>query len=226
MSELTGLLNSLPASVAKRLDDGLAQLGLAVTTHQREQLLGFIALLHKWNKAYNLTAVRDVDEMASRHVLDSAAVAPYVQGPTLLDVGAGPGLPGIVLAILNPALAVTLVDSNGKKVRFQRQAIMELGLNNVTASQARVEQFRDQPFDQVISRAFASLVDFVTLTRELPTANGQWLAMKGPGADDELRELPSGIRLQTRHLLKVPFETAERQLLILNVDSEPQEGVE
>ena len=226
MSGLTGLLNSLPASAAKRLDDGLAQLGLTVTTHQREQLLGFVALLHKWNKAYNLTAVREVDEMVSRHVLDSAAVAPYVQGPTLLDVGAGPGLPGIVLAILNPALAVTLVDSNGKKVRFQRQAIMELGLENVTASQARVEQFKDQAFDQVISRAFASLVDFVTLTRELPAANGQWLAMKGPGADDELRELPSGIRLQTRHLLKVPFETAKRQLLILNVDSEPQEGVE
>ncbi|HCR98228.1 MAG: 16S rRNA (guanine(527)-N(7))-methyltransferase RsmG [Halomonas sp.] len=226
MSGLTVLVSSLPASVAARLDNGLAQLGLKVTASQREQLLGFVALLHKWNKAYNLTAVRDIDDMVARHVLDSAAVAPYVHGPRLLDVGAGPGLPGIVLAILDPALSVTLLDSNGKKVRFQRQAIMELGLKNVVASQARVETFSDQPFDQVISRAFASLVDFVTLTRELPTANGQWLAMKGPGADDELRELPSGIRLQTRHLLKVPFDTAERQLLILNVDSEPQEGVE
>ncbi|SJN11354.1 rRNA small subunit 7-methylguanosine (m7G) methyltransferase GidB [Halomonas citrativorans] len=226
MSGLTVLVSSLPASVAARLDNGLAQLGLKVTANQREQLLGFVALLHKWNKAYNLTAVRDIDDMVARHVLDSAAVAPYVHGPRLLDVGAGPGLPGIVLAILDPALSVTLLDSNGKKVRFQRQAIMELGLKNVVASQARAETFSDQPFDQVISRAFASLVDFVTLTRELPTANGQWLAMKGPGADDELRELPSGIRLQTRHLLKVPFDTAERQLLILNVDSEPQEGVE
>lgn len=226
MSGLTVLVSSLPASVAAQLDNGLAQLGLTVTASQREQLLGFVALLHKWNKAYNLTAVRDIDDMVARHILDSAAVAPYVHGPRLLDVGAGPGLPGIVLAILDPALSVTLLDSNGKKVRFQRQAIMELGLKNVTASQARVETFSDQPFDQVISRAFASLVDFVTLTRELPTANGQWLAMKGPGADDELRELPSGIRLQTRHLLNVPFDTAERQLLILNVDSEPQEGVE
>ncbi|RUR31115.1 16S rRNA (guanine(527)-N(7))-methyltransferase RsmG [Vreelandella nanhaiensis] len=226
MSGLTGLLNTLPASVTTRLDAGLGQLGLSVSDHQREQLLGFVALLHKWNKAYNLTAVRDINEMVTRHVLDSAAVAPHVAGPRLLDVGAGPGLPGIVLAILNPDLAVTLVDSNGKKVRFQRQAVMELGLTNVTPSQARVEAFSDQLFDQVISRAFASLVDFVTLTRELPKAGGQWLAMKGPGADEELRQLPSGVRLTTRHLLKVPFETAERQLLILNVDSEPQEGVE
>src|SRR5690606_18975180 len=123
-----------------------------------------------------LTAVRDIDDMVSRHVLDSAAVLPFVQGPRLLDVGAGPGLPGLVLAILKPELAVTLLDSNGKKVRFQRQAVMELGIENVTPVQARVEQFTAATFDQVISRAFASLVDFVTLTRELPAENGQWLA--------------------------------------------------
>ncbi|PRY64766.1 16S rRNA m(7)G-527 methyltransferase [Vreelandella songnenensis] len=226
MSGFNTLLASLPPSVSKRLEEGLDQLGLEVSAHQREQLLGFVALLHKWNKAYNLTAVRDIDDMVARHVLDSASVAPHVTGPRLLDVGAGPGLPGIVLAILNPALAVTLVDSNGKKVRFQRQAVMELGLSNVTPSQARVETFSEAPFDQVISRAFASLVDFVTLTRELPRPGGQWLAMKGPGADDELRQLPGGVTLKARHPLKVPFETAERQLLILTVDSEPQEGVE
>lgn len=219
MSSLNPLLKMLPASVAPRLDQGLVQLGIAVDEHQREQLLGLLALLHKWNRAYNLTAVREVDDMVSRHVLDSAAVLPYVQGPRLLDVGAGPGLPGIVLAILAPQLDVTLLDSNGKKVRFQRQAVMELGLENVTPVQARVEQFEDAAFDQVISRAFASLVDFVTLTRQLPSADGQWLAMKGPGADDELRDLPAGIRLHQRHLLEVPFEAAQRQLLILNVES-------
>lgn len=219
MSSLNPLLKTLPASVAPRLDQGLVQLGIAVDEHQREQLLGLLALLHKWNRAYNLTAVREVDDMVSRHVLDSAAVLPYVQGPRLLDVGAGPGLPGIVLAILAPQLDVTLLDSNGKKVRFQRQAVMELGLENVTPVQARVEQFEDAAFDQVISRAFASLVDFVTLTRQLPSADGQWLAMKGPGADDELRDLPAGIRLHQRHLLEVPFEAAQRQLLILNVES-------
>lgn len=219
MSSLNPLLKTLPASVAPRLDQGLSQLAIAVDDHQRAQLLGLLALLHKWNQAYNLTAVRDVDDMVSRHMLDSASVAPYVQGPRLLDVGAGPGLPGIVLAILKPALAVTLLDSNGKKVRFQRQAVMELGLENVTPVQARVEQFQAGTFDQVISRAFASLVDFVTLTRQLPSANGQWLAMKGPGADDELRDLPPGIRLDKRHLLEVPFEAAQRQLLVLSVKS-------
>ncbi|MEL7613527.1 16S rRNA (guanine(527)-N(7))-methyltransferase RsmG [Vreelandella titanicae] len=219
MSSLNPLLKTLPTSVAPRLDQGLTQLGIAVDEHQRQQLLGLLALLHKWNRAYNLTAVRDVDDMVSRHVLDSAAVLPYVQGPRLLDVGAGPGLPGIVLAILAPQLDVTLLDSNGKKVRFQRQAVMELGLENVTPVQARVEQFEAAAFDQVISRAFASLVDFVTLTRQLPSADGQWLAMKGPGADDELRDLPAGIRLYQRHLLEVPFEAAQRQLLILDVES-------
>lgn len=215
MSFLPPLIESLPASVAPRLEQGLSQLDIAITPTQREQLLGLLALLHKWNRAYNLTAVRDVDEMVSRHVLDSAAVAPFIRGPRLLDVGAGPGLPGLVLAILKPELQVTLLDSNGKKVRFQRQAVMELALSNVTPTQARVEQFAGQHFDQVISRAFASLVDFVTLTRPLPTADGQWLAMKGPGADDELRDLPAGVELNARHLLNVPFETAERQLLIL-----------
>jgi 16S rRNA (guanine527-N7)-methyltransferase len=219
MSGLNPLLKSLPGSVSSRLDKGLSQLAITINEHQREQLLGLLALLHKWNRAYNLTAVRDVDDMVSRHVLDSAAVLPYVQGPRLLDVGAGPGLPGLVLAILAPALDVTLLDSNGKKVRFQRQAVMELGLKNVTPVQARVEQFQAAAFDQVISRAFASLVDFVTLTRQLPSDDGQWLAMKGPVADDELRDLPPGIRLHRRHLLEVPFEAAQRQLLILNIES-------
>ncbi|MGQ7262867.1 16S rRNA (guanine(527)-N(7))-methyltransferase RsmG [Vreelandella sp. V005] len=218
MSSLIPLLKTLPTSVAPRLDQGLSQLAINVEDHQREQLLGLLALLHKWNRAYNLTAVRDVDDMVSRHVLDSAVALPYVQGPKLLDVGAGPGLPGLVLAILAPQLDVTLLDSNGKKVRFQRQAVMELGLKNVTPVQARVEQFQAATFDQVISRAFASLVDFVTLTRQLPSPDGQWLAMKGPGADDELRELPAGICLHERHLLEVPFETAQRQLLILKAE--------
>ncbi|RUR30120.1 16S rRNA (guanine(527)-N(7))-methyltransferase RsmG [Vreelandella andesensis] len=215
MSQLTPLINSLPETVAPRLEEGLAELGAVITPYQREQLLGLLALLHKWNQAYNLTAVRDVEEMVSRHVLDSAAVAPYVHGTQVLDVGAGPGLPGLVLAIMKPELQVTLLDSNGKKVRFQRQAVMELALTNVTPTQARVEQFTGQAFDQVISRAFASLVDFISLTRSLPAAHGQWLAMKGPGADDELRELPADVELRARHLLSVPFETAERQLLIL-----------
>ncbi|MCS2607776.1 16S rRNA (guanine(527)-N(7))-methyltransferase RsmG [Halomonas dongshanensis] len=206
---------SLPAEVAKRLDHGLAALEIEADGAQRERLLGLVALLHKWNRAYNLTAVRDPVEMVSRHVLDSAAVLPYVRGPRLLDVGAGPGFPGLVLAILAPQLKVTLLDSNGKKVRFQRQAVMELGLDNVEPTQARVEAFDVAPFEQVISRAFASLGDFVTLTRTLVRPDGEWLAMKGPGADEELRDVPSDVRIAARHTLYVPGDHAERQLLRL-----------
>ncbi|MDR5898878.1 16S rRNA (guanine(527)-N(7))-methyltransferase RsmG [Halomonas vilamensis] len=215
MSALATLTASLPEGIAERLDQGLEALGQTVTREQRERLLGLLALLHKWNRAYNLTAVRDVSDMVTRHLLDSAAVAPFVHGPRVLDVGAGPGLPGLILAILKPTLEVTLLDSNGKKVRFQRQAVMELGLENVIPVQARVEQFDGATFDQVVSRAFASLVDFVTLTRQLPAAHGEWVAMKGPGADDELQALPADIVIKARHSLKVPFETASRQLLIL-----------
>jgi 16S rRNA (guanine527-N7)-methyltransferase len=215
MSALATLTASLPQNVTTRLNQGVGELGQSITDEQQARLLGLLALLHKWNRAYNLTAVRDVNDMVTRHLLDSAAVAPFVHGPRVLDVGAGPGLPGLVLAILNPALGVTLLDSNGKKVRFQRQAIMELGLKNVTPVQARVEQFDAAPFDQVISRAFASIKDFVTLTRQLPVAHGEWLAMKGPGADDELQALPDDITIKARHSLKVPFEAASRQLLIL-----------
>ncbi|NYS61056.1 16S rRNA (guanine(527)-N(7))-methyltransferase RsmG [Vreelandella salicampi] len=216
MSTLATLTASLPNGIAERLDQGFGELGQSISDEQRTRLLGLLALLHKWNRAYNLTAVRDVNDMVTRHLLDSAAVAPFVHGPRVLDVGAGPGLPGLVLAILNPALDVTLLDSNGKKVRFQRQAIMELELENVTPVQARVEQFDADSFDQVISRAFANLVDFVTLTRQLPATHGEWLAMKGPGADDELQALPDDITMKARHSLKVPFEAATRQLLILS----------
>lgn len=202
----------LPVEV--RLDQGLEQLKIEVDATQRRQLLGLIVLLHKWNRAYNLTAVRSPEEMVARHLLDSAAVVPYVKGPDLLDVGAGPGFPGIVLAILRPELAVTLLDSNGKKVRFQRQAVMELGLTNVTPIQARVEDF-EAPFAQVISRAFASLGDFVSLTLPLVAPGGQWLAMKGPGVNEELAAVPAGVVPVARHTLNIPFEAGLRLLVVL-----------
>ncbi|WP_017429155.1 16S rRNA (guanine(527)-N(7))-methyltransferase RsmG [Vreelandella jeotgali] len=214
------LLASLAPAIGERLEEGLADLGLAVDDQQHRRLLGLVALLHKWNRAYNLTAVRDPGEMVSRHVLDSAAVLPFIRPGALLDVGAGPGLPGLVLAILMPDLDVTLLDSNGKKVRFQRQAIIELGLTNVTATQQRVQALDVGGFDQVISRAFASLADFISLTRHLPAAGGEWLAMKGPGADDELDALPAGVTLSQHRRLAVPFADAQRQLLILT----PQGG--
>ena len=155
-----------------RLDAGLAELGLEVDATARERLLALLALLHKWNRAYNLTAVRDPEQMVTRHLLDSASVATAVRGPRLLDVGAGAGLPGLVLAILDPSLEVTMLDGNGKKVRFQRQAVLELGLENVTPVQVRVEHFATRDFDQIVSRAFAQLATFVELTRPLLAEGG------------------------------------------------------
>ncbi|WP_111415135.1 16S rRNA (guanine(527)-N(7))-methyltransferase RsmG [Billgrantia lactosivorans] len=216
--------DAITPQVEARLDAGAAALGVVIDAGQRERLLRLVGLLHKWNRAYNLTAIRSPEEMVARHLLDSAAVLPFVGAAPLLDVGSGPGLPGLVLAILEPALAVTLLDSNGKKVRFQRQAVMELGLANVTPVQARVEAFEPPPggYAQVISRAFASLADFVRLTDHLLAEGGHWLAMKGPAADEELTALGVGLTIRERHALAVPFTTGARQLLIVErTDSNP-----
>ncbi|MGR2738561.1 16S rRNA (guanine(527)-N(7))-methyltransferase RsmG [Billgrantia sp. Q4P2] len=216
--------DAVTPQVEARLDEGLAALGIDIDDVQRERLLRLVGLLHKWNRAYNLTAIRSPEEMVTRHLLDSAVVLPFVGKAPLLDVGSGPGLPGLVLAILEPQLEVTLLDSNGKKVRFQRQAVMELGLGNVTPVQARVEAFEPPTggYVQVISRAFASLADFVRLTDHLLAEDGHWLAMKGPAADEELADLDARLTIRERHALAVPFTTGERQLLIVErTDSNP-----
>ena len=207
--------------IERRLDDGMTALELSIPNDIRDRLLAFVELLHKWNRAYNLTAVRDPLEMVSRHLLDSAAVLPWVEGPRILDVGAGPGLPGLVLAILRPDLDISLLDSNGKKVRFQRQAVMELGLTRVTPIQARVESFAPPAggYDQLISRAFASLEDFIGMTRSLLAPGGQWLAMKGPAVDGELERLDDDIRVLSRHPLRVPFADGGRELVMLEPDA-------
>lgn len=205
----------MTADCERRLDSGLAELGIVVDNRQRERLLALLTLLHKWNRAYNLTAIRSPSEMVTKHLLDSAAVASAVHGPRLLDVGAGPGFPGLVLAILEPELEVSLLDSNGKKVRFQRQAVLELGLTNITPVQQRVERFEAAAFDQVISRAFASLADFVKLTEHLLAEGGEWLAMKGRACEDELAALPSTVALVECRALKVPGDQASRHLLRL-----------
>lgn len=214
-------VSGLAANVVARLDQGLAELEVHPDSRQRERLLALLGLLHKWNRAYNLTAVRSIDEMVTKHLLDSAAVLPAVHGPRLLDVGTGPGLPGLVLAILAPHLEVTLLDSNGKKVRFQRQAVLELGLTNVVPVQARVEAHTERPFDQIISRAFASLEDFVELSAALLADDGQWLAMKGRFPEDELQRLPAGIELVARQTLQVPGEPGQRHLLTLRRQATP-----
>lgn len=201
-------------SLGNGLEDGTKALGIDLDSGIRQKLLDYIALLHKWNRAYNLTAIRDPSAMVGRHILDSLSILPWVKGPRVLDVGAGAGLPGIVLAIANPELQVSLLDSNGKKVRFQRQAVLELGLKNVTPVHARVEEFSDtQGFDQIVSRAFAAVAPFVELTRPLLGADGEWLAMMG--RLDTETDIPSNISVTQRIVLDVPGEEGARHLLRL-----------
>ncbi|MBF7728880.1 16S rRNA (guanine(527)-N(7))-methyltransferase RsmG [Pseudomonas sp. N040] len=197
---------------------GAHELGIEISARQQEKLLAYLQLLIKWNKAYNLTAVRNPDEMISRHLLDSLSVLPHVAkaGEYWLDVGSGGGMPGIPLAIMFPERQFTLLDSNGKKTRFLTQVQLELQLDNVTVVHARVEDFKpERPFDGICSRAFSSLADFADWTRHLGNNQTCWLAMKGVNPDDELQVLPSDFHLQHTHVLRVPGCQGQRHLLIL-----------
>jgi len=197
-----------------RLEQGVAELKLSLPAEAVSRLLDYQALLERWNAAYNLTAVRDADEMVTRHLLDSLAILPYVQGATLADLGTGPGLPGIVLAIAAPGREILLVDSNGKKVRFLREAIRALKLDGVRAVQSRVEDVQGQ-FDCVTARAFASFADMLGWGGHLLAPAGIWLAMKGKQSEDELSGVPSGFMVRETHVLAVPGLDAERRLVVL-----------
>jgi 16S rRNA (guanine527-N7)-methyltransferase len=197
-----------------RLESGIAALGASLPAGAVERLLDYQALLARWNATYNLTAIRDPLEMVSRHLVDSLAILPYVQGQSLADLGTGPGLPGIPLAIARPELQVLLVDSNGKKVRFLREAIRSLKLENVRAVQSRVEEVEGQ-FDCITARAFASLEDMLAWGGHLLTKDGIWLAMKGRHPDEELPGVPDGFEVRAIHALAVPDVGGERHLVVL-----------
>jgi 16S rRNA (guanine527-N7)-methyltransferase len=183
---------------------------------QQQQLQHYLQLLQRWNKVYNLTAVRDPAQMQIVHLDDSLSVAPFLRGKTCLDVGSGAGLPGIPLAIVQPQRQFTLLDTNGKKTRFMQQAVLELGLKNVKVVQTRVESWQPEVcFDAVISRAFASLHDFVTFTGKQVCEGGILYAMKGRYPADELAALPAGWRVVAEHPLQVPGLDAQRHLLEL-----------
>jgi len=202
--------------LAQRLDGLLAQTSLVVTDPQKQQLLALVGLLHKWNKAYNLTSVREPGDMLVKHILDSLVVSPWLQGRRFIDVGTGPGLPGLPLAILNPDKQFVLLDSLGKRIRFIRQVIHELGLTNVTPVQSRVEEYQpEQGFDGVLSRAFASLQDMLDWCQHLPGAEGRFLALKGVCPDEELTSLPAGLSVEAIEPLLVPELGAERHLIII-----------
>lgn len=200
---------------------GLGRLGVAANAEQLDQLAAYLAELRHWNRAYNLVAPGDVDHLETRHLLDALSILPHLGDGELLDVGTGAGFPGLPLAILRPGMAVTLLDSAGKKVRFLRHVVRRLGLDNVHPVQARVERFTRTPaYRTITARAFASLQDFVEAVRHLAGPGTQLLAMKGRHPELELAELPSGITLDAVHRLDVPGLDADRHLVRMTVSAD------
>jgi len=201
--------------LSRLLDDA----SISLTDHQINQLVAYVDMLNKWNKAYNLTSVRDPNEMLVRHILDSIVVAPHLQGERFIDVGTGPGLPGIPLSIVLPDAQFTLLDSLGKRVRFLRQVQHELKLENIHPVQSRVEAFpAEPPFDGVISRAFASLTDMVEWCHHLPGEAGRFYALKGQLPDEEIAALPVEFSVESTLKLRVPQLDGERHLVIIRPD--------
>jgi 16S rRNA (guanine527-N7)-methyltransferase len=203
-------------SLAADLAAGIAALGITVPEGAQQRMLDYLALVAKWNKAYNLTAVREPEKMLTHHLLDSLAVLPHVRGPRVLDVGTGAGLPGIPLALARPEWQLTLLDSSHKKTTFLRQAIIELKLGNVDVVCARVEAWpAPQPFDTVASRAFSELSEFLALAGRLCAKDGVMIAMKGVYPHDELAQVPGNFRLRSVVALQVPGLDAERHAALL-----------
>jgi len=210
------------------LAEGVRELGLELNDTQQRKLLDYVALLAKWNAVYNLTAIRDPRQMLIQHILDSLSIVPHLapRGPSsVLDVGSGGGLPGIVLAIVLPEWTVTTNDIVHKKTAFQAQAKAELGLMNLSVVTGRVETLRPgaevpAKFDVIVSRAFAELSDFVTLARHLVAQHGAIWAMKGVRPDDEIARLPAGAHVEQVIRLNVPSLDAERHLIEVRVDAE------
>lgn len=205
-------------NLAHELAQGIAASGIQVGAEVPQKLMGYLALLQKWNKVYNLTAIRDAEQMISHHVLDSLAVLPHLWPGNWLDVGCGAGLPGLVLAIAQPNWQFTLLDSNSKKTSFVQQAAIELDLHNVTVCCARVEEMPGvRKFDGIISRAFAETADFVRLTRHLLADKGKWAAMKGT-PEQELQCLPGDVVVEGIIPLTVSGLNAARCLVILKAN--------
>ena len=207
----------------KALVEGCEQLDLSLSEQQLQQLLDYHGMLVKWNRAYNLTAVRDPLQMISRHLLDSLSISPHLQGEDFIDVGTGAGLPGLVMAIVFPERRFQLLDSAGKKTRFLFQVKTQLGLDNVVIHNGRVESYHPvQQFDGVISRAFASLADMVSCCDHLLKPGGRFYAMKGQYPDEELEQLKKlsdgakDYKVETCHVLRVPGEQGQRHLLLIS----------
>ncbi len=199
----------------QKLDRLLNHTKIVLTDQQKEQLIGYVRLLDKWNKAYNLTSVRDPDEMLVKHIMDSLVVSEHLVGDKFIDVGTGPGLPGIPLAIINPDKQFFLLDSLGKRITFIKNALRELGIKNATPILSRVEEYTENEFDGVLSRAFASLNDMVNWCYHLPNTNGKFYALKGVYDEVEVQAVEKQIKLASVIKLNVPELTGERHLIVL-----------
>ena len=194
----------------------LAQANIKISDQQIQQLIDLVNLLNKWNKAYNLTSVRDPQEMLVKHILDSLVVSPYLHGDRFIDVGTGPGLPGLPLAIINPQKHFVLLDSLGKRISFIRNAVCELELTNVEAVLSRAEEYQpDHQFDGVLSRAFASLKDMTDWCHHLPKKEGYFYALKGLYHNEEVQALEGKFMVKEVIKLHVPELVGERHLIIL-----------
>ena len=205
---------NLPEVCRQRLTQGLNQLGIALPEQAAEQLLAYVALLVKWNKAYNLTAVRDAEQMVIRHLLDSLSVLPMVAKQDMLDVGSGGGMPGIILAICNPETYYTLLDSNGKKTRFLQQVKTQLQLSNVEVIQSRAENYSPpELFDRIISRAFTALDNMIDWCGPLLSEQGLFVAMKGTYPEPEQKPIPAGWEVKDVQPIDVPFIDEQRHLV-------------
>jgi 16S rRNA (guanine527-N7)-methyltransferase len=197
----------------------ISKTDLHISEEQVDQLIGYVEMLNKWNKAYNLTSVREPEAMLVKHIMDSIVVSPHLQqakeiNNNFIDVGTGPGLPGIPLAIVNPELKFTLLDSIGKRVRFLKQVKFELGLTNIEPVQSRVEEFNDE-FAGILSRAFASITDMVEWSHHLLAKDGYFFALKGQLAKEEIEALPEFVKVESSIQLEVPELDGERHLVLL-----------
>lgn len=208
-------------SAADQLRRGLIGLGLTLESDIQQRLLDYIALIDKWNRVYNLTAIREPEKMVSHHLLDSLAVAPHLHARRLLDVGSGAGLPGIPLALANPDMHVTLLDSNHKKAAFLNQAVMELKMKNAEVCSERVESWKTQSgFDVIISRAFSDMGEFVRITRHLLIPGGMFAAMKGLHPYEEIEKLPQDCKVLQVLPLAVPGLEGARHLVLIGLDEQ------
>ena len=206
-------------AIKEKLTIGIDALNLDFNAEQIDRCLQFIQLLTKWNKTFNLTAIRQPLEMVEKHLLDSFSIARYIKGDHILDVGSGAGLPGIPLAIFFPKKHFTLLDSNSKKIRFIRQVTIELEMKNIEPISQRIEQLpNNRKFTNITTRAFAPLSDMLVIKPDLLQENGQILAMKGDLSEQEKSDPPKGYKIKNIHKLQVPGMDAERNLVILIPD--------